>query len=94
MQPRYTFRIDLTQDLDEIEEHFSKTTKQRIAKSLKLDTEVTIGTQSDIKTFYHLMTLTESRKDFISYNEDYYDTLYEIFNGNKNRVYSKGCFMA
>ena len=84
MQPRYTFRIDLTQDLDEIEEHFSKTTKQRIAKSLKLDTEVTIGTQSDIKTFYHLMTLTESRKDFISYNEDYYDTLYEIFNGNKN----------
>ena len=30
------------------------------------------------------MTLTESRKDFISYNEDYYETLYEIFNGNKN----------
>ena len=30
------------------------------------------------------MTLTETRKDFISYNEDYYETLYEIFNGNKN----------
>lgn len=84
MQPRYTFRIDLTQPLEEIENHFSKTTKQRIAKSIKLDTEVTIGTQKDIKEFYHLMTLTENRKDFISYNEDYYDTLYEIFNGNKN----------
>lgn len=83
MQPRYTFRIDLTQSLDEIEEHFSKTTKQRIAKALKLETEVTIGTQSDIKEFYHLMTLTESRKDFISYDEDYYETLYEIFNGNE-----------
>ena len=84
MQPRYTFRIDLTQSMDEIEEHFSKTTKQRIAKAEKLNTEVIIGTQTDIPEFYHLMTLTESRKDFISYNEDYYNTLYEIFNGNEN----------
>lgn len=84
MQPRYTFRIDLNQSLEDIESHFSKTTKQRIAKSLKLDTEVTIGTKNDLKEFYHLMTLTESRKDFISYNEDYYETLYEIFNGNES----------
>ena len=84
MQPRYTFRIDLTQSLEEIENHFSKTTKQRIAKSLKLDTEVVIGTKNDIHEFYHLMALTENRKDFISYNEDYYETLYEIFNGNQN----------
>ena len=82
MQQRYTFRIDLTQSIEEIEEHFSKTTKQRIAKAEKLDTEVIIGDKKDIKEFYHLMTLTESRKDFISYNEDYYETLYEIFNGN------------
>ena len=39
-QPRYTFRIDLKQDLEEIEKHFSKTTMQRINKSLKLATEV------------------------------------------------------
>lgn len=84
MQPRYTFRIDLTQSMEDIEEHFSKTTKQRIAKALKLDTEVVIGTKNDIKEFYHLMTLTENRKDFISYNEDYYETLYEIFNGNES----------
>ena len=84
MQPRYTFRIDLTKSLEEIESHYSKTTKQRIAKSKKLATEVVIGDEKDLKEFYHLMTLTENRKDFISYNEDYYNTLYEIFNGNKN----------
>lgn len=84
MQPRYTFRIDLTKPLEEIESHFSKTTKQRIQKAKKLGTIVEIGTQKDIKEFYHLMTLTESRKDFISYDEDYYQTLYEIFNGNEN----------
>ncbi len=84
MQPRYTFRIDLTKPLEEIENHFSKTTKQRITKSKKLETEVTIGTKKDLKEFYHLMMLTENRKDFVSYNEDYYETLYEIFNGEEN----------
>ena len=83
MQPRYTFRIDLTQSLEDIESKFSKTTKQRIHKSKKLDTEVVIGTKSDIDEFYHLMTLTEDRKDFISYTKDYYETLYDIFNKSK-----------
>ena len=84
MQPRYTFRIDLNQSLEEIKDHFSKTTKQRIAKAKKLDTYVEIGTEKDLKEFYHLMTLTETRKDFVSYNEDYYNTLYDILNGSKN----------
>ena len=84
MQPRYTFRIDLNQSMEEIESHFSKTTKQRISKGKKLNTEVVIGTIDDISEFYHLMTLTESRKDFISYNEDYYRTLYETFNKSKS----------
>lgn len=83
-QPRYSFRINLNQPIEDIESHFSKTTRQRISKAIKLNTIVEIGTQKDIKEFYHLMTLTETRKDFISYNEDYYETLYEIFNGNKS----------
>lgn len=79
-QPRYTFRINLNQDLEEIESHFSKTTKQRISKALKLKTEIKIGEEKDLKEFYHLMTLTEERKDFISYTEEYYKKLYQIFN--------------
>jgi len=79
-QPRYTFRIDLNQSMEEIENHFSKTTKQRINKSLKFKTETTIGNEKDLKEFYHLMTLTEERKDFVSYSEEYYKTLYQIFN--------------
>ena len=78
MQPRYTFRIDMTQSMEDIENHFSKTTKQRIAKAQKLDTEVTIGTSEDIKEFYHLMTLTENRKDFVSYSKDYYEEQYKM----------------
>lgn len=80
MQPRYTFRIDLNQSMEDIESHFSKTTKQRINKSLKLKTKVEIGTEKDLACFYHLMMLTESRKDFVSYGIDYYKTLYKLFN--------------
>lgn len=79
-QPRYTFRIDLTQDMDTIKEHFSKTTKQRINKSLKFGTEVVIGTDADLDKFCELMMITEERKDFVSYDSDYYKTLYKMYN--------------
>ncbi len=82
MQPRYTFRIDLTQSEEEIYNHISKTTKQRIQKAIKLGTKVKIGNTSDIETFYHLMLLTEDRKDFVSYSKDYYETLYKLFEKN------------
>ena len=79
MQPRYTFRIDMNQSLEEIEAHFSKTTKQRINKAIKLGCDVEIGNINDIDEFYHLMMLTENRKDFVSYKKDYYEKLFEIF---------------
>lgn len=83
MQPRYTFRIDMeNQTLEEIYEHFSKTTKQRIQKAIKLGTEVAIGNIDDIDTFYKLMMITESRKDFVSYDKDYYKNQYEILSKN------------
>jgi peptidoglycan pentaglycine glycine transferase (the first glycine) len=83
-QPRYSFRIDLNQKLEDVEAHFSKTTMQRIRKAESLGVFVDIGTKDDIKDFYHLMELTESRKDFIAHDKDYYQTIYDIFNGNKN----------
>ena len=84
MQPRYTFRIDLEKTQEEIDSHFSKTTKQRIQKAIRLGTKVRIGTEKDIDIFYNLMLLTEDRKDFVSYSKDYYEELYSIFNKNDN----------
>ncbi len=79
-QPRYTFRIDMNQPYEEIEEKFSKTTKQRINKGESLGTKVRLGTIDDVKEFSHLMDLTENRKDFISHDYEYYKTLFEIYN--------------
>ena len=80
MQPRYTFRIDMNKSWEELENNFSKTTKQRIKKAEDFFVEVKIGDKEDIKTFYDLMMLTESRKDFVTHNEKYYQSLYEIWN--------------
>lgn len=79
-QPRYSFRIDMTQNIDEIYNHFSKTTKQRIQKAESLNVQVEIGNIDNIKDFHNLMKITENRKDFVAHNIDYYKTLYEIFN--------------
>lgn len=80
MQPRYSFRINLDKPWEEIENNFSKTTKQRIKKANDLAVEVKIGNEQDIKTFYDLMILTENRKDFITHNQRYYETLYKVWN--------------
>lgn len=80
MQPRYTFRINMDKPWDEIENSFSKTTKQRIKKAEDLLVDIKVGDKKDIHTFYNLMILTENRKDFITHDEKYYQSLYEIWN--------------
>lgn len=81
-QPRFSFRINFDQPFEEIEEHFSKTTKQRIKKANDLDVSVTLS--NDINEFYNLMSITENRKDFITHNKKYYQDLYNIFS-KKNK---------
>ena len=80
MQPRYSFRIDMNQDMDTIVKKFSKTTMQRIKKGESIGTKVRLGTIDDIPTFSHLMDLTENRKDFVSHDLSYYETLFRIYN--------------
>lgn len=90
MQPRYTFRIDMNQSFEEIESKFSKTTKQRIKKANSLNTKVRIGTIDDIEKFSELMIITENRKNFLSYNLDYYKNLYEIYNKDNKFILFMG----
>ncbi len=84
MQPRYTFRINLQQSWEDIQNNFSKTTKQRIKKAEEKQVYVKIGTTEDIDTFYQLMVLTENRKDFVSHDKHYYKTLYELWRKDNN----------
>lgn len=81
-EPRFTFRINFNQTFEDIESHFSKTTKQRIKKAEDLG--VTVEIASNVDEFYKLMKITENRKSFITYKKEYYEKLYELFKGKCN----------
>ena len=81
-EPRFSFRIDFTQNFEDIEDHFSKTTKQRIKKAEDFNCKVTLA--NNVDEFFKLMTITENRKDFITYNKNYYETLFNIFKDRCN----------
>lgn len=78
-QPRYTYRIDLSQGEELVLNNFNKTTKKRIVTSKELGTEVVISDLKDLDKFYELMKETESRKDFLSYGYQYYENLFKIY---------------
>lgn len=81
MLPISNSKLDLTKSIEEIENNFKEITKDYIAKSIKLNTETIIGNKSNIKDLYLLM---KEENNKIKYDQDYFETLYEIFNGNKN----------
>lgn len=78
-QPRFTFRIDLSGNLEDIENRYSSTTKSRIKKAINSEVFVEKGDKSDIKEFGRLMELTEKRQDFYSHDTKYFETFYDIF---------------
>lgn len=84
-QPRYTFRIDFNQNFDDIYEHFSKTTKQRIKKAEDLDVEVKITKEVD--DFCKLMAITEGRKNFTSHENNFYKILCDNYYKDKYNIF-------
>lgn len=80
MQPRFTFRIDLTPPIEEIEAKYSTTTKQRIKKGEKYGIEVYEGTtKKDLDIFCDLMKKTEIVKGFYSHDSKFYHKFYKVF---------------
>ena len=73
--------LDLDKDIEEIENNFKESTKDYLAKAIKLNTETVLGNKTNIKDLHQLM---KSKEKETKYNEDYFETLYEIFNGSKN----------
>lgn len=82
MQPRYTFRIPLTNSIEQIESKYTKTTQQRIKKSENSGVIVEQGSEKDIDEFVRLMKITEKRQDFYSHSSDFYHKFYDIFSKN------------
>ena len=79
-QPRYTFRIDVTKDIDTLVKNYHPKCRNYINKANSYGLEVKIGDRDDIKEFIRLMKMTEKRQDFYSHDSDYYYKFYDMFN--------------
>lgn len=74
-----TERIDLTEDMETIENNFSNEIKDYLTKAISLETEVLVGSKKDLDSLYEIMFSINKEE---VYSKDYYETLYEILNGN------------
>ena len=79
MQPRFTFRVNISDDMDVIRKRYSKSVIRWIKKANKYGVTAEIGKKSDVSEFVRLMKLTEKRQGFYSHEYDFYPKLYDIF---------------
>ncbi|MDD4036165.1 MAG: peptidoglycan bridge formation glycyltransferase FemA/FemB family protein [Bacilli bacterium] len=77
-QPRYTFRIDLTKEMEQLENNMNKSLIQKIKKSYDYEVEIHKGTINNIGDFYNLMLITSGREDFVTYSKEYYENFFKI----------------
>lgn len=79
IQPRYTFRLDLTPSEKDLLQGCQSKTRYNIKVAQKKGIEIIEGTRDDLKTFEAIMRVTGERDGFLtrplSYFEDMYDTL-------------------
>lgn len=85
MQPRYTFRIDLTQNIDDIIKKYQPTARNSIKRADSYNVKVIEGKRENVKDFIRLMKMTEKRQNFYSHDEDFYYKFYDVFS-KKNHL--------
>ena len=83
-QPRYTFRLDLTQGIDSIYKNLHSTTKKVINKGNLYNLEIFKNDVKYIDDFYETMLETSKREGIVPYSKSYYSNFYEMLHKDNN----------
>ena len=70
-QPRYTFRINLKRDMEEIESVFNKSFVKSIKRSYEYD--LVIDNEVRVDDFYKLLQFNSSKDGFNPHSKEYYE---------------------
>lgn len=76
-QPRYTFRLDLSDGIETVTNNFHSTTKKVINKGNPYSLEVYKNDEKYIDDFYRTMQETASRENISIYSKKYYLNFYK-----------------
>ena len=79
-QPRFTFRIHLNGEWNDIYGRMHPTTRKILNKGNQYNLEIFKGNSNDIKDFYATMIETSKREGIIQSSIEYYKSFFEIFN--------------
>ena len=87
-QPRYTFRLDLTQGIESIKNNFHSTTKKVMNKGNPYELEVFKNDEKYIDDFYKTMKDTADRENISIYSKEYYLNFYkDLHKNNHSDIY-------
>ena len=87
-QPRYTFRLDLTQGIDSINSNFHSTTKKVMNKGNQYLLEIDKNKEEFVEDFYKTMSETANRENITIYSKEYYLNFYkELHKNNHSDIY-------
>ena len=87
-QPRYTFRLDLTQGIESIKNNFHSTTRKVINKGNPYELEVYKNDEKYIDDFYKTMQDTADRENISIYSKQYYLNFYkDLHKNNHSDIY-------
>ena len=87
-QPRYTFRLDLTQGLESIKNNFHSTTKKVMNKGNPYELEIYKNDEKYVDDFYETMKETQERENISIYSKEYYLNFYkDLHKDNHGDIY-------
>lgn len=87
-QPRYTFRLDLTQGIESIKNNCHSTTRNIIGRGNQYELEIVKNDENSIDDFYKTMQDTAERNDISIYSKKYYTNFYkELHKENHSDIY-------
>lgn len=87
-QPRYTFRLMLNDNLDNIKKKFHSTTRNIINRGNPFELEISKNNINDLKDFYITMEETAKREHIIQAPYSYYENFYKVLHEqNKGDLY-------
>lgn len=84
MQPRFTFRVNVTDDMEVIRKRYSKSVIRWVKIADKYNIQVEVGKKENVSEFVELMKMTEKRQGFFSHSYDFYEGLYDLFIKNNS----------
>jgi peptidoglycan pentaglycine glycine transferase (the first glycine) len=78
LQPRYTFRLNIEQDLEEVMNLFPKKIRYKIRYGEKKGLRFVHPGEEGLKTFTEMMLKTGERANFVARNLSYYQKVFRI----------------